>query len=102
MSKPLSDLEGGPVDFAIVTALRVERDAMLRHLEEPRTISAPGDPRQYHRGKVSIPGSSAAYQVVLFCMNDAGNVLAATETTALIHRWQPKTNFDGRHRGGDS
>ena len=90
MNKTLSESENGPVDFAIITALRVERDAVLRHVEERVMIANPGDPRRYDMGKVSIPGSAAAYQVVVLCLHDAGNAVAASETAALLHRWRPK------------
>lgn len=84
-----SDLNVGPVDFAIVTALKIERDAMLARLEGGRKIQDDFDPYTYYRGYVTIPGSAERYEVVLVMLLDMGNDEAAVATTQMIQRWQP-------------
>ena len=79
----------GIVDFAIVTALKVERDAMLSRLDRYTRIEAPSDPYSYYRGQIDIP-MGGHYEVVVMQLIDPGNVNAATEAAALVSRWKPK------------
>ena len=85
--------DNAPVDFAIMTALRVEREAMLQRLDRYERIELPDDPYVYFLGQIDIPGSTAKYKVVVAQLIDVGNVNAATEATALIKRWQPQNLF---------
>ena len=89
MVKAPTSISQGPIDFAIVTALRVERDAVLQRLEATERIQEDGDPYTYILGKVSIPGTDFSYRVVLVQLADPGNVEAATATTHVVQRWLP-------------
>ncbi|MBW4472433.1 MAG: SAVED domain-containing protein [Stenomitos rutilans HA7619-LM2] len=77
------------VDFAIVTALKIERDAVLSRLNEYEVIKEDFEPQVYYHGYVSIPGTSERYTVVVTLLLDMGNDEAATATTRLLQRWQP-------------
>lgn len=78
------------VDFAIVTALQVERDAVRDRIEDYEVINEPADPYTYYRGKVSIPGSDASYRVVVVQLLDPGNVEAGIAATRVVQRWNPR------------
>src|SRR5271165_6634007 len=79
-----------PIDFAIVTALTIERDAVLRRLEKVSRIEEPGDPYVYYRGELPIVGSSESYQIVVIRLLEPGNVNSGVETTELLKRWRPQ------------
>lgn len=79
----------GPVDFVIVTALPVERDAVLRRLQPVETIQEAGDPHTYYVARLDTAGTGR-YRVVLTMLLGPGNYSAAASTTRLIQRWQPK------------
>lgn len=78
------------IDFAILTALPVERDAVLKRVRNLQRIAEPGDPFVYYLGEMEIAGSAETYRVVVASFLEAGNVEAAAETTALLHRWHPR------------
>ena len=78
------------VDIAIVTALAVERRAVVGRLENATTVSEPDQPYTFYRGQITL-GASAAYEVVVMQLLDVGNVDAATCTATLIHRWVPRS-----------
>ncbi len=80
----------GPVDFAIITALRVERDAMRDRLDSYEVIEEPDDPYTYYVGSIGIPNSSDAYRVVVVMLLDPGNVEAGIGATHVIQRWKPQ------------
>jgi nucleoside phosphorylase len=79
-----------PIDFAIVTALTIERDAVLRRLEKVNRIEEPGDPYVYYRGELPIVGSSESYEIVVIRLLEPGNVNSGVETTELLKRWRPQ------------
>ena len=81
------------VDFAIVTALKVERDAVLSRLDEYEVIKEDFEPQVYYRGSIKIPGTSECYTIVVTLLLDMGNDEAATATTRLLQRWQPANLF---------
>ncbi len=81
---------GRHVDFAIVTVLDVERDAVLRRLDAARRVALPDDPYVYYRGMVGIPGTESSYDVVVAQLLDVGNIESSAATTELIHRWNPR------------
>lgn len=80
----------GPIDFAIQTALPIERDAVLRLIEDHCTIQ--DDPRSptYYGGYVKIPGKDERYKVVVVMQPEMANLVAATIATKMIADWQPK------------
>ncbi len=43
------------IDFAFVTALPIERDAMVRRLERREVIQDAFEPLTYYRGQISVP-----------------------------------------------
>lgn len=77
------------IDIAIVTALQIELDAVLRHLGEYETIQEDNNPYTYYRGQLLIPGGDERYEVVVGAFLDMGNVPAGVATTRLIERWRP-------------
>jgi nucleoside phosphorylase len=77
------------VDFAIVTALKVERDAVLSRLDEYEVVKEDFEPQVYYRGSIKIPGTSERYTVVVTLLLDMGNDEAAIATTRLLQRWKP-------------
>ncbi len=82
-------MQHGPVDVAIVTALMVEREAVLQHLDTFIPIQDDGEPLTYYRGHVAIPTTHERYEVVVIMLAGMGNDEAAVATTRLIHRWHP-------------
>jgi 5'-methylthioadenosine/S-adenosylhomocysteine nucleosidase len=90
-SSEKNDLNVGSVDVAIVTALKIERDAVLARLEDVKVVQIDLEPYTYYRGRVAIPASSEHYEVVLVMLLDMGNVEAAAATTILIERWKPSS-----------
>src|SRR5882762_10033491 len=78
------------IDFAIVTALRVEREAIVRRLDSPQIISEPDVPYTYYRGRIGFPGVEGGYEIVVLQLLDVGNVDAAASAATLIHRWSPQ------------
>src|SRR5574341_1213136 len=85
-------MRNGPLDFAIVTALKVERDSVLRRLLAVETFQEEGDPHTYYLAQLDVSGTGR-YAVVLTMLLEPGNYSAAASTTRLIQRWQPKYVF---------
>lgn len=81
---------GGPVDFAVLTALKVERDAVLRRLDGYAPLQEATEPLTFYHGYVSIPSSGERYSVVVVLLLNMGNEDAAVATTRVIERWQPE------------
>ena len=83
----------GRVDVAIVTALKIERDAVLRQLGDHETVRDDNQPLTYYRGRVEAPVAGGGYEVVVVKMLEAGNDEAAVATSRVIERWQPRSVF---------
>lgn len=81
------------IDIAIVTALKIERDAILSRLDEVEFIKEDLEPQPYYQGYVNIPGSTERYSVIVMLLLEMGNDEAASATTALLHRWHPASVF---------
>ena len=79
----------GPIDFAIMTALQVERDAVRCRLDGYEAIQDEGDPHSYYYGYVNIPGSDERYSVVVVMCLGMGNDEAVATAMRVIKRWQP-------------
>jgi nucleoside phosphorylase len=77
------------VDFGIVTALKVERDAVLKRLDAHEFIRDENEPLPFYLGHISIPSSTERYTVVVCLLLDMGNDEAAVATTRLLQRWKP-------------
>ncbi len=80
-------------DIGIVTALPVERDAILARLEEYTTEHDDSDPTTYFCGYISIADSDRRYRVVLVMLLGMGNNEASLSTQQMIKRYQPKYVF---------
>lgn len=81
-----------PVDFAILTALEEEREALLAHLPGAR-------PLEKREGDVAtailaeVPTSradGAVYRVIVTCLGAMGPIVAATRAAAIAQRWRPQ------------
>jgi non-specific serine/threonine protein kinase len=90
----------GPVDFAIITALAVERDAVLKQLDGYAVVQDDREPLTYYLGHITIPAvddrghrhdgrEHESFQVVVIMLLGMGNNEAAIATTRLIERWHP-------------
>lgn len=79
-----------PVDFAIIAALKVEREAIVHRLTDVEKVQDDGEPLTYYVGKLSIPGEDHPYTVVVTQLIEAGNPDAAIATTKVIPRWRPR------------
>ncbi len=77
------------IDFAFVTALPIERDALLRRLERSEVVQDDFEPLTYYRGHISIPATDEYYEVVIVMLLGMGNDEAAVSTVKVIERWQP-------------
>src|SRR6266568_6981874 len=77
------------IDFAFVTALPIERDAMLRRLERREVVQDDYEPLTYYRGRISVPTTGEYYEVVVVMLLGMGNDEAAVSTVRVIDRWQP-------------
>jgi hypothetical protein len=62
-----------PVDFAIIAALKVEREAMVRRLADVQKIQDEGEPLTYYVGTLAIPGEDRPFTVVVTQLLDMGN-----------------------------
>lgn len=79
-----------PVDFAIIAALKVEREAMVHRLVEVQKIQDDAEPLTYYVGKLAIPGEDRAFTVVVTQLIETGNPDAGIVTTKVISRWRPR------------
>jgi nucleoside phosphorylase len=79
-----------PVDFAIIAALKVEREAIVHRLEGVEKIQDDDEPLTYYVGTLPIPGEDRPYPVVVTQLIDMGNPDAAIATTKVISRWRPR------------
>jgi nucleoside phosphorylase len=77
------------VDFAIVTALPIEREAVVARLEGVVRISDPDDAYTFHFGTIPV-GDKTNYTAVVMQLLEIGNIEAAASATALLKRWKPK------------
>ena len=88
---PVAEVKGGPIDFAVVTALKLEREAVLKRLDEGyQSLQEDNEPLTYYYGHVTIPSSGERYTVVVVMLLGMGNEEAAVATTRVIQRWQPE------------
>src|SRR5579875_2293051 len=81
-------LQSSPIDFAFVTALPIERDALLRRLEGHEVVQDDFEPLTYYRGHISIPATGEYYEVVVVMLLGMGNDEAAVSTVRVIERWR--------------
>jgi nucleoside phosphorylase len=79
-----------PIDFAIIAALKVEREAMVRRLDGMQKVQEDGEPLTYYPGTLAVPGEERPFAVVVTQLIEMGNPDAAITTTRVIQRWQPR------------
>lgn len=82
--------ESAPVliDFAIVTAIEVERRAVCSAFGLGDEHRVKEGSRVYWRGQLRLP-SGDAYEIVVAQAADMANIDAALATSDLLHRWTP-------------
>jgi nucleoside phosphorylase len=88
-----ADTDTRRVDFAIVTPLEEERDAVLSKVPNHRKLPPEGDVRVYFEAEVPAvlsDGSVTTYNVVVAMPLNMGRVEATNVTKDVIHRWQPR------------
>jgi nucleoside phosphorylase len=78
-----------PIDFAVVTALKHERDALLQRLEDVTPMTFGNDPYTYYRGALTLPDGHERYELVVIQLLGVGNNEATAGTVRLIERWSP-------------
>ena len=71
-------IESPSIDFAIVTALPIERDAILRRLEGREVIQDDFEPLTYYRGRISLPATGEYYEIVVVMLLGMGTRMLAT------------------------
>jgi hypothetical protein len=89
-SVPSDRMIEGPVDFAIIVALKVEREAIVRRLNGAQVIQDDGEPLTYYVGILPVPGEEQPFTVVVTQLIEMGNPDAAIATTRAIERWRPR------------
>jgi nucleoside phosphorylase len=78
------------IDFAIITALPIEREAVVRRLEDCTKRQFDGDPLTFYTGTLKIPGEAQPYTIVVTQLLEMGISDAAIATTNVINRWYPR------------
>ncbi|MBR9800808.1 5'-methylthioadenosine/S-adenosylhomocysteine nucleosidase, partial [bacterium] len=78
------------IDFAIITALPVEREAVVRRLENCTKQQFDGEPLTFYNGTLKIPGEAHPYTIVVTQLLEMGISDAAIATTNVINRWHPR------------
>jgi nucleoside phosphorylase len=81
-----------PVDFALLTVLEEERDALLSHLPGARALSKEeGDVATAYAAELpTARADEAVYRVVFASLGAMGPVAAAARAAAIAHRFQPR------------
>jgi nucleoside phosphorylase len=77
------------VDFAILTAIQVEREAVCRAFGLREKHRVPRGSRQYWRSRVKHKGGGT-YEIVVAMSPDMANVDAAVLAADTIHHWGPE------------
>ncbi len=79
------------IDFAIITALPKEAQAVVTRLENYEIKRFEDkDIRTYHCGTVPIKGGDGFYRVAVVVLPSMGNVSAANTATDTIAHWNPR------------
>jgi len=76
--------------FGIVTALPIERDAVLSRIENVKSHTFnQEDIQTYYTGYIKT-NQGVIYNIVVIMTEDQGTVEAALATSRLIYKWDPK------------
>lgn len=76
------------IDFAIITALEVERKAVCNVFELSDSNRVKIDSRVYWRGKLQL-SNGKFYEIVVAQAPDMANIDAALLTSDTLHHWKP-------------
>jgi len=76
------------IDVAIITALAVERNALVSHLKNCHTEEAHQFSLQYHLGELVV-ANGIHYNVLIVLTLQPGNVYAATAVKTFLSAWEP-------------
>ena len=76
------------IDFAIVTAVEIERDAVCKAFKLTHKHRVRKGSRVYWRGRLALKGGEH-YEIVVAQPPDMAQVDAAILTNDLIHHWDP-------------
>ncbi|WP_437839253.1 phosphorylase family protein [Sorangium sp. So ce1153] len=79
----------GPIDFAILTAIEVEREAVCAAFGLTDENRAKKDDRWYWRGRLALK-QGGAYEIVVAQPVDMGQVEAALLASDVIRHWKPR------------
>jgi nucleoside phosphorylase len=82
------DADGVPIDFAILTAIEVERKAVCAALGLGKSHRVKKEGRIYWRGRLAL-GDGDAYEIVVAQPTDMGQVEAAVLANDVIRVWKP-------------
>jgi len=83
-------MRASKIDFAIITALKVERTAVVTRLDDVETVQIEGEPLTYYVGTVAVPGDTKKFRVVVTQLLEMGVSDAAIATTRVINQWNPR------------
>ena len=83
-------MAGPQIDIAIITALPVEREAVVCRLENVEKLQYDDEILTFYSGKLTIPGESQLYSVVVTQLVEMGISDAAIATTRALNRWNPR------------
>lgn len=94
-SAPAQEPSTQRIDFAILTALEEEREAVLSKFpNKPKRIRPTNDDiHTYYQSTVSgedDDGNAFSYNVVVTSLVGMGRVQASTTASAMIQRWKPR------------
>lgn len=81
------------IDFLIVTALKEEREAVLKLLPGAKKLDATDDIYTYHSATVPVKtaqGTEGSYNAIIMSCLSMGRVQAGVATASAIHRWKPR------------
>jgi nucleoside phosphorylase len=82
-------MEDLPIDFGIVTALQVERDAVLGRLENYESLKPEDEPLPLYRGRINLPNQRGSYNVIVCLLLSIGTTDAGVAATKVLERYNP-------------
>ncbi len=78
------------MDFAIIVALQIEREAVVNRLDGVERMQIDGEPLSFYQGRIEVAGGERPYTLVVVQLLEMGNTEASIATTRVIQRWQPR------------
>jgi nucleoside phosphorylase/CheY-like chemotaxis protein len=80
------------IDFAIITAIEIERKAVCKAFGLTEDNRVKKESRVYWRGRLNLKDGES-YEIVVAQLPDMANVDAALLTSDTIHHWHPASMF---------